>query len=338
MKKIIVGSVVIGVVCAIGAAAYFLWWLPNQSQSRNSYIPIEEVLPSIPVSFLKNKTFTVPEMPEVSVILDLLSPTARRDYPMGRFTSIDGVVSGSLVALDEYTTPYENNKRAVPIAVNVGGSGEFYYLAILEGDDMRHATSVPLGDRLKIMNISRSGDQVTVNYYVHDRNQAMAEVPTVSTAAVIDISNGTVVHAGRNPANEEVLITKNFTGKYRWVATTLEDDTEVKPTDPNRFTMTFDGNRLTLETDCNTGSATFSAGVGSSTTFTVDAIAATKMFCDSKQEAEYFAMFGKAVTYQESADGKLTLELNDGGVMEFTQVKSALEFESTTNEVTSDPS
>lgn len=335
MKKIgIVALIGLCVLAAGIAAAYF--FLNEMPGITAPVAPTETVVTvSNEVSF-KGKLFSVPPGDGLTTTLDLLSPTTRRDYPMGRYQSADGLVQGTLVVLDEFVSSYENNIRAVPIAVNEGGSGEFFYLAVLEGDDMRHATSLPLGDRIKITSVMRAGDQVTVNYNIHDRNQAMAEAPSVSTTAIIDIATGVVVQAGRNPATETVIVTKNFTGAYLWVDTTYTDGKVVKPVDPKRFMLTFDANRLVLETDCNTGGATFTAGAGTSTVFTVDAIAATKMFCQSNQESEYFAMFTQVREYTESLDGTLTLSLVEPtGSMTFSPKMSVLEFDSTPT--TADP-
>ena len=329
MKKILIFVIVL-VLLLGGAGAAGYYFLVLQKQPDHSIIVVDSAqMPVAPPAFsLANRVFVVPDMNGVTTTLNLVAPTASRDYPMGRFIATDGVGQGTLVAVDAFVSPYENSRRAVPIAVNAGGSGEFYYLAVLEGDEMRHATSVPIGDRIKITSVTRSGDQVTISYYVHDRNQPLAEVPTVSTTAIVDIATGALIQAGRNPATEEVVITKNFTGKYRWVKTTLASGQVVTPLVADRFVLTFDTNQLSLETDCNTGGTTFTVGTGSSTSFTVGAIATTKMFCTSSQEADYFAQIGKVANYHETTNGTLTLQAADGATMEFAPIKSKLEFES----------
>lgn len=338
MKKIylVVGLVV---MLVIGAGVYFFY---NSESDYGPAKPPKDLTNVIvqPVQFpMKGKTFTVPNMPESTVVLDLVSPTAKRDYPMGRFTTNSGTssVSGTLVALDDFTSSFENNKRAVPISVSTSTQSNLYYLAILEGEDMHHLASLPIGDHIKIMSVTRSGDQISVNYLVHARGQLLDEVPEVQTTAIFDIGNTTIVQAGRTPATEEVVVVKSFSGKYLWKETRFTDgDRTVTPVTPDVFTLTFDANRISLGTDCNTGGAEFSVGTGSSTEFTVREISTTKMFCESAQEGEYFDMFKQVSSYTEAADGTLTLHFKDSaGSMIFTATTPPLEFESSPEATTS---
>jgi heat shock protein HslJ len=235
---------------------------------------------------------------------------------MGQFTSVDGKITGKLAIIDDFVTPYFNNHRAVPMLVTTGSADERYYLTILEGDDMRYATSVPIGDHIKITDVSRKDDEVTVQYLVHDKNQAMEDIPIVGTSAIINIATGVLLQAGRNPATEEVIADK-FTGKYYWISTKNADGSVVQPDVADYFAISFGGTNITLSTDCNTGGSTISVGAGSSTTFTVGAIDITKKPCSSRFEGQYFAMFGKVVSYSEPSAGKLILKFADGGSMVF---------------------
>lgn len=330
MKKLLIfGIVGLLILGGAGGAGYY-FYLKSQLPDTSIIVVDSAHIPVPPPAFtLKGKIFPVPGMTGVTTTLDLVSPTAHSDYPMGRFTSVDGKTPGSLVSLDEFVSPYANNRRALPFSVNMSGAGAVYYLTILEGEDMRYATSVPIGERIKVTAVTRAGDQITLSYLVHDRGQSIEEAPTVPTSAIVNIVTGAVIQAGRNPATEELVISKNFTGKYRWVKTIGSDRTIITPIVADRFTLAFDINRISLETDCNTGGATFIVGNGSSTTFTIAEIVTTKMFCSSTQEADYFAMFKNVANYTEAANGMLTLVFADkAGSMEFAPITAKLEFES----------
>lgn len=334
MKKIIIAVVTLILLAgAAGAGYYFFMFDDGYSNPRPPKDLTGIIVP--PVEFpMKGKKFVVPNASTTTeVTLDLVSPTAKRDYPMARFTASDGATVNQLVALDDFTTKFENNLRAVPIVVSSNEVNLTYYVAILEGEEMNHVTSLPIGDMIKVQSVTREGNTVTVNYLVHDRLQDVTEIPRVTTTAVFDIVAKTIVQAGRTPKTETYVETKSFAGEYVWEKTDTAAGAEVIPGKPDTFTLLFDANRISLGTDCNTGSATFVAETGSSTTFTVDAIAQTKMFCESAQEGEYFGMIAKITNYDEDTDGTLTFELSDGGSMVFVPKIKKLEFAATSTEM-----
>jgi len=327
MKKIIIVVVTLIILAAgAGAGYYFFVFDDGHSDPRPPKDLSGIIVP--PVEFpLKGKTFVVPGATSTKVTLDLISPTATRDYPMARFTSADNTTVSTLVAQDDLTTKFENNVRAVPIVVASGETSKSYYLAVLEGENLEHTASLAIGEMIKIQSVTREGNNVTVNYLVHDRGQALTDIPTVPTSAVFDIVNKQIVQAGRTPATEEYVETKAFTGEYLWKETTAKDGSKVTPAKADTFTLLFDANRISLGTDCNTGSANFTAETGSSTKFTLEAIAQTKMFCESAQEGEYFDMVSKITNYSESKDGDITFTQSDGGSMLFVPKVKKLEFE-----------
>lgn len=330
MKKIIISVAVFLVVAGTAAASYYFF---VAGDDYGDVRPPKDLTGIIvpPVEFpLAGKTFIVPNSSTTkTVILDLVSPTSKRDYPMARFTADDGITLSTLVAQDDFATPAENNLRAVPIVVGTSEINQSYYLAILEGDELKHVASLPIGEMIKIQTVTRAGNSVTVNYLVHDRLQDLTEVPKVVTTAIFDIATRQIVQAGRTPATEVFVETKSFVGAYLWQETEAADGTKVTPSKPDIFTLVFDTNRISLETDCNTGSANFAAGSGSSTTFTVEPIAQTKMFCESAQEAEYFAAVAKISNFSEASDGTLTFGLSDDGSMVFVPKVKKLEFAAT---------
>jgi len=332
MKKVLIIGGVIFCLAAIGTGAYYFL----KPSSKYGEAPPKKDLAGIivpPVVYpLNGKTFVVPNTENISVNLTALAPSPTRDYPMGQYDAGDGVNRGTLVALDFFTTENINGRRAVPIVVNQGGKGEFVYLAIMtdDGASLSHVASIPLGDRISVRNIKAEGSVVSVTYFVHDRGQAMAEFPTVETTAIIDIGTGQVIQAGRTPGSEAYVETKTFSGIYKWVETEYEDGEVVRPVVADVYTMQFSTNQLQLATDCNSGSATFVATAGSSTVFTVDTIAATKMFCESVQETAYFEMIGSIAEYSEADDGTLKFVLGDTtATMTFVPVARVIQYQDT---------
>ena len=330
MKKIILGIVVfLAIAVASGAGYYFFVF---DDGHKNTRPPKDESGMSLPpVQFpMQGKSFIVPTSSSTKVVLDLISSTAKRDYPMSRFIDSDGVTNTTLVVQDDFATPIENKLQAVPLILTSNPLAQKYYLAVLEGDSLDHVASLPIGDMIQIQTVSREGSKVTVNYLVHDRTQGLTEAPKVPTTAIFDISSKQIVQAGRTPATEIYVETKTFTGDYKWQETVAADGKKTTPATPEVFTLLFDANRISLGTDCNTGGATFSAESGSSTKFTVDAIATTKMFCDSAQEKEYFAMIQQISDYTETANGELHFILKDKSKMTFVPKIKKLEFASST--------
>ncbi len=340
MKKalFIVGGLVL--VGSIAAAVYWFYLKPEQRPERPKRDPNAWLVP--PVAYpMKGKQFFVPDQPDTMVTLDLIAPSTKHDYPMGKFVVASSSNEGQLYAMDDLATALEGGLRAVPIVVNGSGTGSFIYLAVIEESEnnFKHTKSIFLGDRIRILSVARAGNQVTVVYNVHDQNQAMAEVPSLQTTAIVDIGSGQFVQEGRKPWLEKLEAPKTFLGEYRWIETTAADGSVVKPTKTEAFTMLFDGPRVSLGTDCNSGSAEVMLPRGSSTAFTVGAIAATKMFCDSQEEGPYFEMISKIATYEEPAAGELRFTLSDGRVMIFKKPGATLEFESDTEatEATEEP-
>ncbi len=329
MKKIIIAVVALILLAGAGTAGYYFFvrddahYVPRPPKDLSGI-----VVPPIAYS-MKGKTFSIPNEASSSVILDLVSPTAKYDYPMGRFVTADGARVITLTAQDDFATEVENKVQAVPIIVTEGGL-QNNFLAILEGDNLDHVASLPIGQMIKIQTVVRAGNQVTINYLVHDRGQELAEVPKIQTTALFDIVTKQVMQAGRTPASETYIAVKSFVGEYLWKTTKFSDGKTVIPRKDGVFTLQFDANRISLGTDCNTGSALYKAETGSSTSFTIEPIDSTKMFCEPGQEGEYFSMMQSVLDYDEEADGTIVFTLKDDALMTFTPKKSQPEFATTT--------
>lgn len=327
MKKYLFIGLGLLVIAVLAGGAYWYFFYKPEKPPRYTRDPNAWTIPPVANS-MKGKTFVVPDQPDTKVTLDLIYPSATRDYPMNRFAMATGTGEGQLYAMDDFATDLVNGRRAVPIVVSTPGTGSFVYLALIDENDttFNHISSVFLGDRIRVTKLTREGNNVTITYYIHDRNQAMTEVPGVQTTAIIDITNGNFIQEGRKPWLEAALAAKEFKGNYLWRDTTKTDGTVTKPTTPDVFTMLFDGPRVSLGTDCNTGSSEYVPPTGTSSAMTFGAVAATKKFCESKEEGPYFEMVSQIKSYQEAENGNLTFTLEDGSTMVFVREGTVLEY------------
>jgi heat shock protein HslJ len=335
MKTVLFAIIVVALIAASGGGAYY--FATHYSGTPASETVIASVAteiagaPAAGFTFAK-RTFLVPETGSTTTELIYVAATSVRDYPMGRYTTDDGSPA-TLMVYEDQVSLFENNMRAVPISINVAKAGEIFYLAILEGEDMRHTKSLYIGEQVRIQGLTRAGNQITVNYAVHDRDQTFAERPRIATSAIFDIVEGKIIQAGRTPKTEAVVVMKEFKGKYKWIKTVPKGGDEVTPVKPDTFGLLFNSNQIEIQTDCNLGNATFTAQAGSSTEFTIGEIAATKMFCESAQETIYFDMFKQVDRYEEAENGDLTLYFRDDkGYMEFVPAAKVLEFEATSTD------
>ncbi len=318
-----------------GVALYFSGVLEAKKTSSPSQPKDLTGIIVPPVMFsMRDKTFVVPES-DLVVSLNLISPSSRHDYPMARFTTASGV-NGTLVAYDDFATQPEAGYQVVPIGLSYETGKNDVFLAILEVTDsgVTHVSSLPIGFNPTIRTVNRSGNQVTVTYAVHDRTQIPGEPPRVETTAIFDIATNAVVQAGRDPRTEIPKVVKNFKGSYLWKETEKSDGSIVTPVVPNTYTLTFDANRISLGTDCNSGGAEFTPPEASSTELVFGAIAATEMFCEKTQESEYFQMIAAVKKYTEHSSGVLEFGLDGGGTMTFIPKDTPVPFEESQTGVT----
>jgi len=328
MKKTALFIIGLFVLASMAGGTY--WYTQNKPTSTDGTNPGWNRYEIQPVEFpLKGATLMVPDSQNLSVTLDLVWATARRDYPMGRFTGAGGTMN--LYAMDDFTV-VAGNRRAVPIVVTDNTLFD-YYLAVLEvdGDEVRHITSLPIGDRVRMQGVTIEGNEVTVRYRVHDRDQEFLEVPRVDTMAKFDILNEQVTLVGRVPKSEEVTVIKTLRGEYLWRDTRMSSGEFITPVDPQKFTLLFDANRIRLGTDCNTGTASIEYATGTSTELKIGNVSKTSMFCESEQEEEYFAMIEQVQLYEEIQAGGYALTLADGAVMTFVPKTQSLQFENETS-------
>jgi hypothetical protein len=73
------------------------------------------------------------------------------------------------------------------VAVNTGGSGYFIYLVLFnKGISVAHKF---LGDRVRVKKVYFRGGQLLAEYFVHAKDQAMADVPVQAKIAKIKVDS-----------------------------------------------------------------------------------------------------------------------------------------------------
>jgi len=329
MKKIAIGAF----LCFFfGVAGFGLWYVyllqVDTEVDSTSFVSKWDLMDRIePVEFsMQGQTFIVPGLEEVVLVeMNLIAPGNVRDYPMGRVNV--GEERIVLTALDDFLSEEVNGRQAIVLRKNTPDRGDEFYLGIISivDDVVTPITSLFIGDHIRVRNIRTENNNVVVNYDVHDREQRVTETPRVNTTATFDIVEERIVIAGRDPKTEEVIQFKRFAGVYLWSYTKRDGDT-IEPIVPDKFTLRFNGNRIELGTDCNSGSGTFTTEPLPSTAFTVGTIATTSMFCESEQEADYFAMMAAIESYEEKDDGSIIFSLGTDQSMVFVPRDRVLEF------------
>lgn len=145
-------------------------------------------------TLLENATLTIPDLqPETTVKLtgqttEFRAPDAPTDMPGGTATVVGQVVGDD-------PTMYGI------VAVNTGGSGEFFYVVAFEKENGEFVSkgSTPLGDRIQIQNFSfLEPNTIQVSYLMHGPDQAMIDAPAVGVTDVYTYENGSFIHTSQS--------------------------------------------------------------------------------------------------------------------------------------------
>lgn len=128
---------------------------------------------------------------------------------------------------------------------------------------------------------------------------------TTQTESIYDEENMTSIKETESNSETIDLTTK----KWTWEKTVYADDTELKPSKKDAFTLTFkkDGN-VSMSTDCNGGAGTFTI---SGATLTFGSIASTKMYCEDSQENVFYNLINQTNGYSMNTKGELIFNLKD---------------------------
>jgi heat shock protein HslJ len=104
--------------------------------------------------------------------------------------------------------------------------------------------------------------------------------------------------------------------KWNWSKTQMSDGTEIIPSTPGKFSITFQPDmRVLATTDCNNGNGSYELGADNS--LTIGPMATTMMFCEGSTETQFYQGLANVGSYKIS-NGELWLMLKmDSGTMIF---------------------
>jgi len=94
---------------------------------------------------------------------------------------------------------------------------------------------------------------------------------------------------------------------WTWVQTTYSDGTELAPTEPDDFTLTFNAdNTVSISTDCNTMNGTYQTN---DYQITFGPMTMTKIFCADSKESAFATMLEQTQSYFFTTRGELVFDL-----------------------------
>jgi heat shock protein HslJ len=197
------------------------------------------------------------------------------------------------------------------------GSGIFFYLAaaLSTGNGYIGSEAVFLGDRIAPRTTGRQDELVVVNFATRAPGEPFLAPPGIERRLYLKFDTETRRFAEVVPDFEGEADPQRMSlgmKTWTWVRTLYSNDVEITPHSKEAFTLTFEGDRFSATTDCNSMSGRYSAD-GHHISFAE--ISATRMFCAESQEEEFSSMLLKAASYHFTSRGELILDLKfDTGI------------------------
>lgn len=200
---------------------------------------------------------------------------------------------------------------------NTEGSGTFYYVvaSLNTPDGYIGSRGLLLGDRIapQTTEMSRKTGQtnvIVVNYAERKPGEPFTARPSVGKSMwlLFDpkiMQFGEVVQdfEGEADPNRMTLTMKT----WDWIKVLYNDGREIVPRQSKKFTLTFSNNgKFSATTDCNSMSGDYTATKDS---ILFGAVAATQMYCEGSQEADFTALFQSAQKYHFTSKGELIIDL-----------------------------
>jgi heat shock protein HslJ len=202
-----------------------------------------------------------------------------------------------------------------------GGSGTFFYAVAALNLERGYVGSdgLLLGDRIAPQATALRPDGVVVVSYA-DRapGESFATAPSVGKTLWLKLNPttlqlGEVVQDFEGEADPDAM----ELGMKAWVwIRAVDGGNEIVPSQPDAFTLTFEGSTFSATTDCNRVRGGY-ATQGRELTF-AENMAATRMFCADSQENVFTQLLARTAGYAFTSRGELVLQLaGDSGSMTF---------------------
>lgn len=202
------------------------------------------------------------------------------------------------------------NDMIVILTQETGGSGTFYYAAVIssENNKYRGSNAVFLGDRIKIKRIEIDKGVAVISYLGHPKNESMASNPTKEFSMKLQFKSGVL---SAEPEND------SYAGKkWKWDKTVLNNDKIIVPKQKEAFTVIFtDDGKISITTDCNLYSGNCKVEKGK---LLLGPLMSTRKYCEGSQEEVFIKFIGEVDSIFIDENNKLILQLkSDGGSMIF---------------------
>lgn len=106
---------------------------------------------------------------------------------------------------------------------------------------------------------------------------------------------------------------------WQWVGTKNADGTVTSPSDPTKFRMILEDDKMHSTTDCNTLSGEF---ISDQEVISFAPLLATEMYCANSQESVYSASFPQIASYHITGKNLRFTLIKDLGTMQFEAVNN----------------
>lgn len=232
-----------------------------------------------------------------------------------------GQTIAKLIAPIAYGTLNGVQSAAVIIAANGGGSGTFYNLAVvqLQDDKPVNVASTPLGDRIRVNNVSIKDNLLGVDIITQGPGEG-ACCPTLPLSALYQLAGNkltaiNVVTGGKS----DVTTIPALTGvTWKWKSSTDSSFTTTSPSDSSLYTIEFksDGT-VAIRADCNNVAGTYTTNQQA---ITISLGPSTLAACRAGSlDQEFLHSVSNAAAYS-FYNNDLILDLKEGaGSMEFAK-------------------
>lgn len=203
-----------------------------------------------------------------------------------------------------------------------GGTGLFFYAvaALNKENGYVGSEALFLGDRIAPQTTeSGQGKIVIVNYADRKPGEPFSAKPSVGKSIWLLLDEETMQfgEVAQNFEGEADVSRMTLGMKtWYWSKAVYSDGREIKPVQPDKFTLTFTtDNNFSATTDCNNLAGKYQV-VGD--TLMLENMMSTKMYCEGSQEAGFVQLLSEVESYRFTSKGELILNLkSDTGTVIF---------------------
>jgi heat shock protein HslJ len=236
----------------------------------------------------------------------------RGEYRAPAAPGAAGQITLRLTDQGAFTTLTGRQTGAIVFVTSMGGSGNFYELALLsrQAEGWVNTDTVLLGDRVKVRNVAIESNVIVVAMIAHGPQDPQC-CPTQEAQNRFTIQDNRLVPiSDAAPAPITGVV-------WQWVQTQYSNDKRVVPAKPANYTLRFlEGGQIKVRADCNQKGGTYSVdGKRLSITISHSTMAA----CEPGSLEDEFVRNLAASANHFFRNGDLYIDLKyDTGTMKFS--------------------